>query len=109
MEDYKIVTNEDTTTYWLNGKIHRVGGPAVIKEKSRAWYIEGKLHRTEGPAYFGTYGGSLWFIHGTLLLSILEELAIKINNSPEIAPLYINDPILKYVAFDVLKRTETWQ
>lgn len=35
----------------LNSKLHREGGPAVIKaDDSEEWWINGELHREDGPA-----------------------------------------------------------
>ena len=35
----------------LDGKPHRVDGPAVIcSNTSEAWYLNGLIHRTDGPA-----------------------------------------------------------
>jgi hypothetical protein len=37
--------------WFLNGRLHRVGGPAVRDSVgSTLWYLNGKLHRDDGPA-----------------------------------------------------------
>lgn len=36
--------------WYKEGKLHRIGGPALIKEGTIAYYQEGILHRSDGPA-----------------------------------------------------------
>jgi len=36
--------------WWVNGKLHREGGHAAITENYHKWYYHGELHRTNGPA-----------------------------------------------------------
>ena len=61
--------------WYINGKFHRVNGPAYIsyyesgtihKEK---WYLNGKLHRVNGPAYIwcnksGIIQEEKWYLNG---------------------------------------------
>jgi hypothetical protein len=37
-------------TWWLNGQLHRIDGPAFEDNNEKRWYTEGKLHRLDGPA-----------------------------------------------------------
>lgn len=40
-----------TKRWYLNGKRHREGGPAIEKTNgTKKWYLNGKLHREDGPA-----------------------------------------------------------
>lgn len=40
--------------YYVNGKLHRKNGPAIITAKGELyWYINGVQHRNNGPAYIG--------------------------------------------------------
>ena len=59
----KIFTNG--SKYWyLNGKYHRVGGPAVEDANgNKFWYINDKLHRTDGPAIEYANGDKSWHIN----------------------------------------------
>src|ERR1035437_1361573 len=37
--------------WYKRGKLHREGGPAVVRANGdEAWYAEGRLHREGGPA-----------------------------------------------------------
>ena len=53
------------TTWTLNGKRHRVDGPAIIfSDESEAWFLHDKLHRIDGPARTYNCGSERWFRHG---------------------------------------------
>jgi hypothetical protein len=56
-----------TQTWWLNGKIHREDGPAVIRPNgTQEWFINGKRHRKDGPAYIESNGIQVWYINDNL-------------------------------------------
>jgi hypothetical protein len=42
---YDIISDDNGTERWfLNGKIHREGGPAIIwADGAQAWWIDGRL------------------------------------------------------------------
>jgi hypothetical protein len=42
--------------WYLNGKLHREDGPAIITKNDMLWYLNGKRHREDGPAII-LYGG----------------------------------------------------
>lgn len=47
----KIVNGKDNIWYRLNGQPHCADAPAVsLISGYEAWYINGKLHREDGPA-----------------------------------------------------------
>ena len=52
-------------SFWLrNGKIHRVGAPAVKGRNGyESWYIDGIRHKLDGPAVKGKSSG-MWYIRG---------------------------------------------
>jgi hypothetical protein len=51
--------------WWLNGKLHRVDGPAVEGADGRKeWWLNGKLHRVDGPAIEYADGSKQWFLNG---------------------------------------------
>ena len=52
--------------HWrLNGKYHRVDGPATEHSNgSKEWYLDGKLHRVDGPAFEDADGSKEWYLHG---------------------------------------------
>ena len=49
--------------WWVNGKLHRVDGPAFIGYGHKSWWINGKRHRDNGPAVIFTNGSISWFIN----------------------------------------------
>ena len=47
-----------------NGKLHRIGGPAVENaDGDRWWYVNGKLHRVDGPAAEWANGTKSWWVN----------------------------------------------
>jgi len=48
--DGPAVIDSEYQVWCLNGKIHRTDGPAVIDRDYQEWYLNGNLHRTDGPA-----------------------------------------------------------
>ena len=60
------VTVEKGDTYWrLDGKLHRLDGPAVeYAEGTKDWYVNGKRHREDGPAYEDADGSKDWYVNG---------------------------------------------
>lgn len=60
----------DGTQYWyLNGVLHRVGGPAVIRpDGAQSWRVNGESHRTDGPAIIGN-GTQWWLLNDVQLIS----------------------------------------
>jgi hypothetical protein len=57
-----------TISYLLNGKLHRVDGPAftLLTNGYNEWRLYGKLHRVDGPATENPLGGREWWINGVL-------------------------------------------
>ena len=51
-------------TWWLNGQLHRIDGPAFEDNNEKRWYTEGKLHRLDGPAMIWKDGSRFWYING---------------------------------------------
>lgn len=51
--------------YWKNGLQHCENGPAeYIFNKHKAWFINGKLHRLDGPAIEWSDGRVEYYING---------------------------------------------
>ena len=51
--------------WYLNGKLHREGGPAVeCTEGTKYWFLNGKLHREDGPAIEYSNGDKSWYLNG---------------------------------------------
>ena len=58
-------TNAHGTKYWyLNGNLHRVGGPAIeYANDGKVWYLNGKFHRVGGPAIEDADGNNEWWLN----------------------------------------------
>ena len=56
----------DHQEWWLNGKLHREDGPAIVDGDFQEWYLNGKLHREDGPAVVNG-DDQEWYINGKLL------------------------------------------
>jgi hypothetical protein len=53
--------------WFLNGKLHREDGPAIeYPNGSKQWYLNGQRHRVDGPAYERADGTKRWFLNGQL-------------------------------------------
>ena len=54
------------TKYWfLNGKRHRINGPAIeYANGTKWWYLNGKYHRLGGPAIEYACGYRRWYLNG---------------------------------------------
>ncbi len=56
-----------TKCWYLNGKLHREGGPAVESiSGAKEWYLNGELHREGGPACEWANGDKSWWLNGKL-------------------------------------------
>ena len=53
MIEYTVKVWPNGSKQWyLNGKLHREGGPAIERANgTKVWYLNGKPHREDGPAY----------------------------------------------------------
>ena len=48
------LTKDGTREWRLDGKLHRIDGPALIRlDGCKGWYFMGELHREDGPAIYG--------------------------------------------------------
>ena len=58
-----LIIDADGTKYWyLEGKLHRVDGPAIeYANGSKQWFLEDKLHRVDGPAIEDANGFKRWW------------------------------------------------
>ena len=63
-----------TLRYYLNGKLHREDGPAVIYPDGRiCYYLNGKYHREDGPAIIRTDGTIEYYLND-------KEITKEVNN-----------------------------
>ena len=77
-----------TKRWYVNGKPHRIDGPAVESFNGyKEWRVNGLYHRLDGPAIEWPDGGKTWYVndkkisgplkllkHGTKLSDIAEYL-----------------------------------
>jgi len=79
MKEYTIKVDDDGTKYWyLNGNLHREGGPACeYPNGTKIWYLNGNLHREDGPAIEYPSGHKFWYLNGTNYTE--EEFWNKVN------------------------------
>ena len=59
------VDAKGTKQWFLNGKHHRIDGPAIeYPDGTKFWYLNGKLHRIDGPAIEYPNGEKHWYLNG---------------------------------------------
>ena len=69
--------------WWVNGQLHRIDGPAVeYSEGNKEWWVNGKLHRVDGPAVEWSNGIKEWFIEGEEFTE--DEFKRKVNPIKEL-------------------------
>jgi hypothetical protein len=61
-----VVDNINKTYHCVNGIIHNIYGPAVVRENAKEWHINGELHRIDGPAVKYDDGDEYWYVRGKL-------------------------------------------
>ena len=64
---YRVEVDKWGTRRYYNtdGKLHRVGGPAVeYTNREKRWYQNGLLHRTDGPAIISKTGVPSFWLNG---------------------------------------------
>jgi hypothetical protein len=81
--------SDGTKVWWLNGKLHREDGPAVIwPDGTEYWYLNGKRHREDGPAYIGSNGRQLWYLNNKNITKDVTNWAsernIDLNNMSDV-------------------------
>ena len=61
-----MTVNKSGDKEWrLNGKLHRLDGPAIEwMDGHKAWYVNGLPHREDGPAFEFSNGSKHWYLNG---------------------------------------------
>ena len=61
-------TTVKDNTWQVAGKLHRIGGPAIIRADGggEEWWERGQRHRISGPARVYAGGGEVWYDHGDI-------------------------------------------
>ena len=56
---------DGTKFWWLNEKLHREDGPAVeFADGTKDWYLNGDRHREDGPSIEDADGTKEWYLNG---------------------------------------------
>ena len=59
------INSYGTKRWYLNGKLHREGGPATEwSDGLKEWWLNGQYHREGGPAIVLANGTKRWYLHG---------------------------------------------
>ena len=73
----KVSDNGDKS-WWLDGKLHRIDGPAVEWfDGTKYWYLDDKCHRVDGPAVEYANGTKSWYLDGECLTQAQWLEAVK--------------------------------
>jgi len=60
-----LIEDGGNKEWYLNGKYHRVDGPAIIgADGSKFWHLNGESHRVDGPAVELADGSKEWWVDG---------------------------------------------
>ena len=74
---------DGTKSWFLNGKLHREGGPAIeYPDGTKWWTLNGQCHREGGPAVECSNGTKHWWLNGKKYsfedyIMELEKLGLK--------------------------------
>ena len=84
MSEPTCTTDEFGNKEWrLNGKLHRIDGPAVeLTDCYKSWWFNGKLHRIDGPA-IEWFDIEEWYLNGKKVTK--EEVNDRINGPFKLA------------------------
>lgn len=58
------ISDNGITRYELNGRLHRLDGPAYVDKDHIEWFKHGELHRIGGPAVLCSTCGYEWWVDG---------------------------------------------
>ena len=84
---YEVQVDSNKTTSWyLNGQLHREDGPAIEwTDGSKFWFINGQRHREDGPAVVRPNRPNSWYLNGEQLTES------EFNNRTKIKELTVNE------------------
>jgi hypothetical protein len=84
MKDGLTIDEDGDKEWYLNGRKHRVDGPALeYHDGYKQWFLNGKLHREDGPAIERPTGDKVWYIDDKLVFSNRENNLHKFKNLSE--------------------------
>ena len=62
-----VIRSDGSESWWEDGGLHRIGGPAVDRpDGPKEWWVNGERHRDDGPAYTEPDGTEAWWSNGVL-------------------------------------------
>jgi len=65
MQEYTVKIDDGYKSWYQNGELHRLDGPAVeCANGDKYWYQNGKRHRLDGPAIEYANGSKYWYQNG---------------------------------------------
>ncbi len=75
-----IVGELGNKRWYLNGKLHREGGPAIeYTDGLTIWYLNGLIHRETGPAIEGIDDTrAWWYLNGEKINCASNEEFLKL-------------------------------
>ena len=86
-----LTKSSGVKSWWLNGKLHREGGPAVEHVNgSKSWFLNGKRHREDGPAIEYADGDKAWYLNDINLTEKEWKLKIRKKKLKRIIDEYNN-------------------
>ena len=59
-----IIYGNGNKEWWVDGKLHREGAPAIITQSCNYWYRWSSPHRIDGPAVESLDGMNSWYLNG---------------------------------------------
>ena len=60
--------------WYINSKLHRTDGPAVIwADGSQQWRVNDQLHRIDGPAVIKADGTEWWYLNGKNITPAVKQ------------------------------------
>lgn len=70
-----VIRHTGTKSWYRHGSLHRDGEPAINhSDGSKSWYQNGLLHREDGPAVEWSNGANYWYLGGkSIQVRSLEE------------------------------------
>ena len=100
---FKIYKN-GTKRWYLNGKLHRLDGPAVeLLTGTKRWYLNGKHHREDGPAVELSTGTKEWYLVGKCIgendkgfWEFLDSISEDKKKNPKLLEYYPESAIRKF-------------
>ena len=88
------ISPDGSQRWYLNDKLHREDGPAIIcPDGTQRWYLNGKCHREDGPAIIYSDGTQVWYLDDNHITNEVihwaNERNIDLNNMSDMDKLVL--------------------